>query len=119
ETIIPNTPPDYASLYEKCWSTEPNERPTLNEILSNLDKLSLERTIKFITNNVKDSKNFPETTSEIITNSIEVSSSSDDLKNSSTKIQHPSKILINELRNFFKKYFLLTGITWILCHLQL
>ncbi|KAF0451492.1 kinase-like protein [Gigaspora margarita] len=52
EKIIPNTPSDYVNLYEKCWSTEPDERPTLNKISIDLDKLSLE-TVKFITNNIK------------------------------------------------------------------
>ncbi|CAG8526749.1 7049_t:CDS:2 [Cetraspora pellucida] len=47
--IVDGTPPGYSSLFVKCWSFDPNERPSLNEISSKLEKLSTESTI-FITN---------------------------------------------------------------------
>ncbi|RIB10198.1 kinase-like domain-containing protein [Gigaspora rosea] len=49
EKMIPDTPPNYASLYRNCWSDEPGQRPTLNEILDELKILS-EETIEFFTN---------------------------------------------------------------------
>ncbi|RIB08505.1 kinase-like domain-containing protein [Gigaspora rosea] len=53
EKPIDNTPPDYVQLYKKCWSAEPDDRPTLDEILNQL-KLLEEAPVKFITNNVID-----------------------------------------------------------------
>ncbi|KAF0480855.1 glycosyltransferase family 2 protein [Gigaspora margarita] len=51
EKIIENTPPDYANLYCKCWSSCLDQRPTLDEILIELKNLSKEKDIKFIINN--------------------------------------------------------------------
>ncbi|CAG8501296.1 161_t:CDS:2 [Scutellospora calospora] len=51
EKIIPGTPPDYANLYEKCWSSDPEKRPALNEILTTFEKLS-SLSVKFIINNI-------------------------------------------------------------------
>ncbi|CAG8548942.1 3522_t:CDS:2, partial [Racocetra persica] len=49
EKAIENTPPSYADLYMKCWSSNPDLRPTLKEILTELENLSVE-TDKFIIN---------------------------------------------------------------------
>ncbi|KAF0502405.1 kinase-like protein [Gigaspora margarita] len=51
EKIIENTPLDYSNLFRKCWSTEPDHRPSLAEILAEFDKLSAQN-VEFITNNV-------------------------------------------------------------------
>ncbi|RIB24825.1 kinase-like domain-containing protein [Gigaspora rosea] len=40
ETIIPGTPIDYAKLYMRCWDSEPEKRPTIEEILTELERLS-------------------------------------------------------------------------------
>ncbi|CAG8647077.1 2278_t:CDS:2 [Dentiscutata erythropus] len=50
EKVIPNTPTNYVNLYKKCWSTNPDQRPTLVGILFELEKLANEKTIEFITN---------------------------------------------------------------------
>ncbi|RIB18253.1 hypothetical protein C2G38_2086241 [Gigaspora rosea] len=42
EEIIPGTPQEYVDIYKNCWSPEPEKRPKLNDILSNLDRLSAE-----------------------------------------------------------------------------
>ncbi|CAG8804529.1 9783_t:CDS:2, partial [Dentiscutata erythropus] len=47
--MIPNTPTNYITLYNKCWLEDSNKRPTLDEILNELDILSTE-SIKFIMN---------------------------------------------------------------------
>ncbi|CAG8494285.1 25139_t:CDS:2 [Dentiscutata erythropus] len=52
EKIISNTPLDYVSLYEECWSSMPAKRPTLDEVLIKLKMLSAETTIEFIVNNM-------------------------------------------------------------------
>ncbi|CAG8494443.1 15624_t:CDS:10, partial [Cetraspora pellucida] len=55
EKTIENTPPNYANLYNNCWSSDPDLRPKLNEIILELEKLSIE-TIEFITNPVDNKK---------------------------------------------------------------
>ncbi|RIB18790.1 hypothetical protein C2G38_2183604 [Gigaspora rosea] len=35
EKIIDNTPTDYSNLYEKCWSSDQNQRP---KILTELER---------------------------------------------------------------------------------
>ncbi|CAG8520069.1 436_t:CDS:10 [Dentiscutata erythropus] len=52
EKIIDNTPLDYSNLYVKCWSAEPDQRPPLDQVLVELNKLSTEITIEFIINQV-------------------------------------------------------------------
>ncbi|CAG8850692.1 14323_t:CDS:1, partial [Racocetra persica] len=34
EKSIEGTPKDYLNLYEKCWSSDPDMRPAMNEILA-------------------------------------------------------------------------------------
>ncbi|KAF0486323.1 kinase-like protein [Gigaspora margarita] len=50
EEIIPGTPQGYADIYKNCWSPEPEKRPKLDDILSNLDKLSTNTFVEFIIN---------------------------------------------------------------------
>ncbi|KAF0559882.1 kinase-like protein [Gigaspora margarita] len=50
EQPIPGTPIDYVKLYKKCWNAEPNERPTISQILDNLDLILARNTIKYIIN---------------------------------------------------------------------
>ncbi|CAB5357057.1 unnamed protein product [Rhizophagus irregularis] len=33
ETPIPDTPEDYINIYTDCWNNEPDNRPTINQIL--------------------------------------------------------------------------------------
>ncbi|CAG8502760.1 8368_t:CDS:2, partial [Gigaspora rosea] len=51
--IIPGTPQEYVDIYKNCWSPEPEKRPKLNDILSNLDRLSAETSVEFIINKIK------------------------------------------------------------------
>ncbi|CAG8632714.1 13312_t:CDS:2 [Cetraspora pellucida] len=55
EKIITGTPKNYSSLFERCWSSDPNQRPTVDKILVELEKLSLEIKVKFIKNNIQNS----------------------------------------------------------------
>ncbi|CAG8473631.1 9893_t:CDS:2, partial [Dentiscutata heterogama] len=52
ENVIDNTPSDYSDLYKKCWSSYPDQRPTLCEILDQLKMLS-DKTSVEITNYIK------------------------------------------------------------------
>ncbi|KAF0502412.1 kinase-like protein [Gigaspora margarita] len=56
EKIIENTPLGFSNLFRKCWSTEPDHRPSLIEILAELDKLSAEN-VEFISNNINSGSN--------------------------------------------------------------
>ncbi|KAF0535458.1 kinase-like protein [Gigaspora margarita] len=53
EKEIPKTPINYVNLYKKCWDTEPYNRPTLEEILEELETLTEESSVKFIKNKIK------------------------------------------------------------------
>ncbi|CAG8503272.1 36594_t:CDS:2, partial [Racocetra persica] len=52
EKVIENTPKDYINLYKNCWSLKQKQRPTLDNILSILGKLSVEITIEFVENKI-------------------------------------------------------------------
>ncbi|KAF0349247.1 kinase-like protein [Gigaspora margarita] len=76
ETIV-GTPPCYANLFNKCWSFERNQRPTLNYILTELEKLSKEKTVEFITNIIdsdSDPSIYSEEFVEFITNIVDYDS---------------------------------------------
>ncbi|CAG8666161.1 25692_t:CDS:2, partial [Dentiscutata erythropus] len=55
ENIIDNTPLGYAKLIESCWSADPNQRPFLNKVLDELNRLSTETTVEFIINRINSS----------------------------------------------------------------
>ncbi|CAG8729765.1 23888_t:CDS:2, partial [Dentiscutata erythropus] len=50
EKAIVNTPSDYINLYDRCWSSNPDQRPTLDKILIELEKLPSKIDIEFILN---------------------------------------------------------------------
>ncbi|KAF0550626.1 kinase-like protein [Gigaspora margarita] len=56
EDVIQNTPCRYSNLYQECWSSNPNQRPTLEKISTELMDLSTE-TIEFIVNKIEVGKN--------------------------------------------------------------
>ncbi|CAB5346648.1 unnamed protein product [Rhizophagus irregularis] len=76
ETPIPDTPIDYLNIYTDCWNNEPDNRPTINHVVSKLNEIIL-----------KNSKN---------TMIIKDSSSMDSLSNDShTNIQLSNKQQLN------------------------
>ncbi|RIB24326.1 kinase-like domain-containing protein [Gigaspora rosea] len=54
EKAIANTPQDFISLYEKCWSSSPDQRPTLHKILKQLKKLLNKTPVEFIENHISN-----------------------------------------------------------------
>ncbi|CAB4416295.1 unnamed protein product [Rhizophagus irregularis] len=36
ETPFPNTPKDYVKIYTDCWNNEPDNRPTISQVITNL-----------------------------------------------------------------------------------
>ncbi|CAG8651866.1 23956_t:CDS:2, partial [Dentiscutata erythropus] len=55
EEIVNNTPLSYANLIRKCWSAEPDQRPSLYQVLVELNKLLMETPVEFIVNPIKNS----------------------------------------------------------------
>src|ERR1044072_5561741 len=41
ENPILNTPEDYEELYKKCWNQEPEQRPSIEEVLKEFSKMDL------------------------------------------------------------------------------
>ncbi|RGB22418.1 kinase-like domain-containing protein [Rhizophagus diaphanus] len=39
EVTIPDTPKEYENLYKNCWNQEPEQRPTINEILNEFERM--------------------------------------------------------------------------------
>ncbi|KAG0372128.1 hypothetical protein BGX24_000695 [Mortierella sp. AD032] len=39
ETAVDGTPVEYKALYERCWNSDPDKRPSLDEILDSLAKI--------------------------------------------------------------------------------
>ncbi|RGB27593.1 kinase-like domain-containing protein [Rhizophagus diaphanus] len=39
EKPIPNTPVDYIKIYTDCWNYEPDNRPTINQVIAKLDEI--------------------------------------------------------------------------------
>jgi serine/threonine protein kinase len=40
ETTTPDTPKEYENLYKNCWKQEPEQRPTIGNVLSELKKMN-------------------------------------------------------------------------------
>ncbi|GBC06524.1 hypothetical protein RclHR1_00690014 [Rhizophagus clarus] len=51
EKIIVGTPIEYSNLYSDCWKYEPNERPDIREVVSNLKSISLKKSDIILYNN--------------------------------------------------------------------
>ncbi|CAB4396036.1 unnamed protein product [Rhizophagus irregularis] len=39
EKPIPNTPVDYIKIYTDCWNNEPDNRPTVNQVIAKLNEI--------------------------------------------------------------------------------
>ncbi|CAB4472926.1 unnamed protein product [Rhizophagus irregularis] len=37
EVVIPDTPKEYEKLYKNCWNQEPEQRPTIKEVLDEFE----------------------------------------------------------------------------------
>ncbi|CAG8518950.1 27041_t:CDS:2 [Gigaspora margarita] len=44
--ITPGTPFQYVQLYRHCWNGDPNKRPTIEQTLEKIEKISLESSIR-------------------------------------------------------------------------
>ncbi|CAI2191166.1 4367_t:CDS:2, partial [Funneliformis geosporum] len=39
ETIIPGTPEDYVNIYTGCWDNEPDNRPSMDQVVDKLNAI--------------------------------------------------------------------------------
>ncbi|KAF0483904.1 glycosyltransferase family 2 protein [Gigaspora margarita] len=108
EKMVENTPLDYANLYNRCWSSSSDQRPTLNESLTELEKLSIETNIEFIINDIS---------TKIDVNSIE-SYSDDSIMNYSIS-ESNDRELSPPTESFIKRVELINGNLMINCPVPL
>ncbi|CAB5350360.1 unnamed protein product [Rhizophagus irregularis] len=45
ETPMPSTPKDYEQIYTDCWKPEPDDRPTIQNVVSRLEEIMVKRNI--------------------------------------------------------------------------
>ncbi|CAB4445562.1 unnamed protein product [Rhizophagus irregularis] len=43
---VPNTPDDYEKLYKNCWNQEPEQRPNINEVLDEFERMDFGINVK-------------------------------------------------------------------------
>ncbi|GBC43034.2 kinase-like domain-containing protein [Rhizophagus irregularis DAOM 181602=DAOM 197198] len=63
---IPNTPEDYIKIYTDCWNNEPNNRPTINQVIGKLNAIILKENIQLSS----EQQNIVETPRNINNNSL-------------------------------------------------
>ncbi|UZO16541.1 uncharacterized protein OCT59_007926 [Rhizophagus irregularis] len=66
EKPIPNTPEDYIKIYTDCWNNEPNNRPTINQVIGKLNAIILKENIQLSS----EQQNIVETPRNINNNSL-------------------------------------------------
>ncbi|CAB4440457.1 unnamed protein product [Rhizophagus irregularis] len=66
EKPIPNTPEDYIKIYTDCWNTEPDNRPTINQVTAKLNAIILKESIQLSS----EQQNIVESPRNIINNSL-------------------------------------------------
>ncbi|CAG8634875.1 4488_t:CDS:2 [Dentiscutata erythropus] len=44
--ITPGTPLKYVQLYRHCWNGDPNKRPTIEQMLDNIENINIESTVR-------------------------------------------------------------------------
>ncbi|GET04524.1 kinase-like domain-containing protein [Rhizophagus clarus] len=90
ETVVPNTSTDYSNIYTECWNSEPDNRPTMNQVVARLKEIIMR--LNIIVNSQK-----PDNADESnIDSSYEV-----DIKEIESKTG--TSILIDELINIIFK----------------
>ncbi|GBC02719.1 hypothetical protein RclHR1_04780006 [Rhizophagus clarus] len=95
EKPIPDTPEDYIKVYADCWNNEPNNRPTINQLVTKLNTI----VSNFQHNNFN--LNVPLSSKQLLKPNIEISEYINDNNNLHEKIcqiiQNFSRINMKEL----------------------
>ncbi|RIB27627.1 kinase-like domain-containing protein [Gigaspora rosea] len=99
EVAIPN----YVTLYQKCWSTEPKQRPSLNEILGCLGEISKQADNKFITYNYRQISQRRLSTPSLIRDDSSSSNSSSDHSEYFSFYPTPSKQISIDTTNIITR----------------
>ncbi|GBC47620.2 kinase-like domain-containing protein [Rhizophagus irregularis DAOM 181602=DAOM 197198] len=69
ETTVPDTPIEYVKLYTECWDDNPDNRPSIQEVVERLDGIINQKT-----ENIDEKTDQSFTNKNIVLNSIEESS---------------------------------------------
>ncbi|GBB89412.1 hypothetical protein RclHR1_01610003 [Rhizophagus clarus] len=56
ETIVPDTPEEYIKIYNKCWDGEPDNRPTMSQVVDWLNALIIKADIIITENDQTEDK---------------------------------------------------------------
>ncbi|POG65700.1 kinase-like domain-containing protein, partial [Rhizophagus irregularis DAOM 181602=DAOM 197198] len=72
ETVIPNTPEEYTKIYTKCWDGEPDDRPTIYQVVDWLKAIITKTDVNEIPSNTNNSES-QEFISRIIQNFDKIS----------------------------------------------
>ncbi|POG54466.1 hypothetical protein GLOIN_2v1886636 [Rhizophagus irregularis DAOM 181602=DAOM 197198] len=104
EKPIPNTPEDYIKIYTDCWNNEPDNRPTINQVVAKLNTIILNENVQLSSEQQKTPRN-------IINNSLhgEMSQLIQNFNNMNTKemdttisSENNFDIMVNEIILLFE-----------------
>ncbi|RIA92698.1 kinase-like domain-containing protein, partial [Glomus cerebriforme] len=72
ETPVPDTPEDYIKIYTDCWNGEPDDRPTINQVVEKLKIITKKNIIinNFHLNNQPPISNTVKISENVISNSL-------------------------------------------------
>ncbi|GBC22107.2 kinase-like domain-containing protein [Rhizophagus irregularis DAOM 181602=DAOM 197198] len=80
EKPIPNTPEDYVNIYTDCWNIEPNNRPTINQVVEKLNAI-IKKESTNLSNLSNEQQNIFEIPNKTINKSLHIESMSQIIQN--------------------------------------
>ncbi|RIA98229.1 kinase-like domain-containing protein [Glomus cerebriforme] len=98
ETPITNTSKDYIKIYTDCWNGEPEDRPTINQVVNELKMIIIKE--------------------NIIIKDFHLYNCNKNIQSSSNKFENNFNIIVDEIINNFEKCYFLNGKQEILNYLN-